>query len=149
MKTENVVKVLEWLKENNAHMEHGVIDIPKSLQKIILEIVGENKGFTEEVRTKKIPKDFLYQRILINKEFAYTLPESYWWEQYQFVQNKVIYFNNIKHRSIDKMVPLSEQMMEKKEAEFHLEYLNKLSDHLQNQMKNSENWMNQLTYLLG
>lgn len=149
MKIEDLVKVLNWLKANNADKEHGVIKIPQELHEIVLFIVGENKGFKEELKTKKITKDFLYQRILINKEFSYKLPEPFWWEQYKFVQNQIIYFNNIKHKEIDKSVPISEQNMEKKKADYHLEYLSNLSEHLHNQMKTSSEWMNNLTYLLG
>ena len=149
MNVENVVRVLDWLKEKDAHKESGSIAIPTNIYSDVLLIVGENKVFKEELKLKRIDKNLLYQRILINKEFAFTLPELYWWEQYQLVQDRVFYFESIKHRPLDPTLPDNEQYTEKKDAEAKLEYLAKLSDHLKEQMKGSSFWLNHLTYLLG
>jgi hypothetical protein len=149
MKTENLTLLLNWLKENQAHKQEGLISIPVKFRELIIEVVGSNEIFKEELERNKISTSLLYNRILINREFAFNVAEEFWAEQFQLVQNQKIYFNNIKGRSIDPTESTDIQINEKIEAYKRLEYLDELTFHIESKMKYSSLWMNHLTYLLG
>lgn len=149
MKTENLTLILDWLKNNNAHSEGGIIPIPKKIRSDVIEIVGVNESFKDELLKNRIPKNFLYQRIMINKEFAFNLDEKFWWEQFQLVQRQKIYFNNIKQKELDPDEPAAIQIQDKAKASEKIEYLEDLAASLELKMKKSDLWMNHLTYLLG
>src|SRR5690606_7314132 len=89
MKTTRLSKILYWLKENKAHQEHGVISIPTALKEDIIELVGDNEIFKELLIKNQVHKNFLYQRIMINQEFAYNLAEEFWFEQFHLIQTQI------------------------------------------------------------
>lgn len=149
MKTESLTLLLNWLKENQAHKQEGLISIPVKFRELIIEVVGSNEIFKEELERNKISTSLLYNRILINREFAFNIAEEFWAEQFQLAQNQKIYFNNIKGRSIDPTESTDIQINEKIEAYKRLEYLDELTLHIESKMKYSSLWMNHLTYLLG
>lgn len=144
MKKYKLTRVLSWLQESRSEKK-DLIPVPSNLMIDVLKIVGDNVSFKEDLKKGLINRTFLYQRILINKEFAYALPEKYWWEQYQFVQDKIIYFNNISFHFLDGEV----SQKEKKEVEYHLLQLSYLSEELKERLGKSKYWMNQLAHLLG
>lgn len=149
MKTERLTRILHWLREQRAHLEHGVINIPVCLKEDVIELVGDNEIFKELLIKNQVQKNFLYQRIMINREFAYDLAEEFWNEQFYLIQEQVNYFNYIKHKDIDPNDSADLQIAEKIEALRKLDYLNEISAFLRARMKDSKILMNELTYLLG
>lgn len=141
--------ILDWLKFNKAHEELGLITIPIAFREDIIEMVGDLREFKKELDRNQIPKSFLYQRILLNREFAFQLEEKFWWEQFHLVQARKMYFNNIRNKEHDPMESTDFQIKEKLKAIDMLEYLDDLQNHLDKKMKDSPIMMNNLTYLLG
>lgn len=141
--------ILDWLKQHKAHEEVGLLNIPVLLREDIIEMVGDLREFKKELDRNQIPKSFLYQRILLNREFAFQLEEKFWWEQFHLVQARKMYFNDIRYKDFDPMESTDFQVREKVKALDMLEYLQELQNHLDKKMKDSGIMMNHLTYLFG
>lgn len=141
--------ILDWLKDHQADREIGLITIPVKFREDIIEMVGANGEFKKELNRNQIHKSFLYQRILLNREFAFSLEEKFWWEQFHLIQARKIYFNDIRHKDLDPMDSTDFQIREKIKALDMLDYLKELELHLERKMEQSGIMMNQLSYLLG
>ncbi len=146
MKNE-MLNLLKWLKENKADEEQGFLKIPKKFIFIIEEIVGDNR--TIYLGFDLIQKNYLYQRILINKQYAFSLPEKYWHEQFYLIRETEKTYHKVMNEITESGFLTKSENNEIQQYKKQLEYLKELESHLKEKMANSDLSENKLCYLLG
>lgn len=146
MKIRNLEPVLKWLRaEKEKNREKSTI--PEALFFEIEKIIGKNASFKEDYKKGLININYLYQRILLNKDFARFVPEEFWSEQIWLIEEKMVILNNVAYENQNKEDKVSKK--ERKEVEYNILQLNYLREELREKLKDSNILLNKLTYLLS
>ena len=163
MNSQEISLIFQWLQQEEKVLLQGLsskltilnltlqLSDPK-IRELIIELIGndlDSEEVQEDLTQGRIGCWIVLKHLFFDIGKTDLIPEHWLAQQYSWIKEKEKYFLKLRHKPWDKNGSNDWQIEEKVSAINNLEFISSLKEKVENRLKNSTLWRNQLEYLLG